>query len=380
MDPQISVQWIKRRGYDGEFLKVRKPKLYLGIGQKEAGKSALNEAIAYQHGKTVDLFGSRDCEGLAWCRSPFDNVLFITGDSVDVKGSWNTVRVSDLTLNDIKRHDVALSVSAFHVSPSAEFYGLNKIIERLYQRYHWTVNDLWYIMVREASNFLYSRLKVAPNQTLAKADFLYLTREARHMGYAMGIDTIRWTGIDADVRGVSDYFLIKSLGIEGLPWNLRFAYRYLKPKGLARVPPWRFAVISRKGPIGIGSFDLPKWHKRPHENMLDMFGLDPEYGEVPDYGDQARNTVSDFEHKDIIVAYLEKGSMAKVAKQFVRSPATINDHIKEHDNGIDTHGFCPRCRRVRGPHETRRVGKDRRNKPVYDEIRSFEELQKVFAS
>jgi len=299
------------------------------------------------------------------------------GDSVDIKTSWNTTRVSDLTLNDIKRHDVTLTVSAFHPNRNAEFFGLNKVIETLYRRYSW--REVWYLMIREASNYLYSRLKVSPNQTLAKAEFLYLAREARHMGYAMGIDTIRWTGVDADVRGVSDYLFLKAVGIEGLPKSIRWIYSLIKAKSLMSVHPRAFAVISRKGPVGLGTFDLPKWHKKEGENMLDLFDLHPEYGDVPDYGDPTRNTVSDFEHKDIIVMYLRLGSMKKVAKEMLRSPATINDHIKEHDKEIDTMGFCPRCRRVRGSRQAMRVGKDRRKKPAYNSIHSWEELQKTFA-
>jgi len=381
--PRVRVWWIKKRGVDHDFIKFKKPSLHLGLGQKDTGKSALLEAIGVQgYANIIDLFGSRDNEGLSWCRSPLDKILFITGDSVDIKCSWNTIRISDLTLNDIRRHEVSLTVSAFHATRSMEFLGLNKIIDVLYRRYSW--QKVQYVMVREASNFIFSRLKVALNQTLAKADFLYLTREARHMGYAMGIDTIRWTGIDADVRGVADYVILKAVGIEGLPKSLRWVYKYIKPKSLMRVHPRAFALISRKGPVGFCTFDFPKWHKLEGENMLDLFDLHPEYGDTPDYGDQARHTVSDFEHKDIIVAYFSekspvRGSMAKVAKQFVRSPATINDHIKEHDKGIDLHGFCPRCRRVRGPLEGRRVGKDRRTTPVYDEVHSWEELQKTFA-
>lgn len=224
--PNIKVFWI--RGYDPRFIQFKKAVLYMGLGQKESGKSALLETVACRYPKVIDLFGSRDNEGLAWCRSPFKNsVLFVTGDNVDVKSRWDAKSVSEVKLSDFEKYRVVLSCSAFHSGVEAEFQAMNQIVLTLYRRTHW--EHLWFLMIREASNFIYSRLKISPNQTIAKADFLYLLREARHMGYPTGVDTLRWTGMDADARGIADYLFIKRVGVTGLPKELHFLYAYINP-------------------------------------------------------------------------------------------------------------------------------------------------------
>lgn len=84
-----------------------------------------------------------------------------------------------------------------------------------------------FLMVREASNFIYARVQISKFQHVAKADFLYLLREGRHMGLGIGVDTIRWTSIDKEVRDVSDYTYIKRVGTQGLPHDLRFVYSWM---------------------------------------------------------------------------------------------------------------------------------------------------------
>ncbi len=43
------------------------------------------------------------------------------------------------------------------------------------------------MIVREATNLYFSRLKIVANQTLAKSEMVYLIREARHAGVALGL-------------------------------------------------------------------------------------------------------------------------------------------------------------------------------------------------
>ena len=69
------------------------------------------------------------------------------------------------------------------------------------------------------------------------------------------------------------------------------------------------------------------------------------YGDVPDYGDENRNWLSDFEHRDIIIHRVEgtikdrhRTSMHKIAEDQHRSPQTVLRHIKDH-NARATIGF-----------------------------------------
>lgn len=373
--PTVKVWWV--RGWDREFIKFRNCVTYLVLGPKDSGKSAYLEAIAVQgqHDKIIDLFGSRDNEGLAWCRSPFkDKVLFVVGDTMDVKSQWDTKRVSDLRLHHFRKYKVILSVSSFHPSIDAEFEGMSRVVDVLWNRLSW--QKPWCLMIREASSYLYSRIKKGKRQDEAKADLLYLLREIRHMGIAVGVDTLRWTGVDADLRGPCDYVIIKRVGIEGLPNKLRWIYGRIAPHSLMNPHQRIYTVVSNKGPLGVGTFDLPYWHKRKKENLLDILGIKIDRGEAPDYGDQSRNTVNDYEHIRIVKAYFDdaklKGSMHKVAQAFTRSPSTIRNQIKFHDDMIGSLGECPRCRRVRGElsktpllHDKRQIGE------VYTDIDAF---------
>lgn len=69
-------------------------------------------------------------------------------------------------------------------------------------------------------------MKVAENKTQAKAEMGYLIREARHMGVAMGLDTQRYKAVDIDIRSTIDYLFFKCLGIDGLPRDLHWVYRF----------------------------------------------------------------------------------------------------------------------------------------------------------
>lgn len=371
--PNITAYWI--RGYDPRFMQFKKAVLYMGMGQKEAGKSALLEAIACRYPKVIDLFGSRDNEGVAWCRSPYKNsILFITGDNVDVKSQWDAKSISDVKLSDFEKYRIVVSCSAFHSNIEVEFHAMNQTTLLLYRRTHW--EQPWFLMVREAANFIYSRLKISPSQTIAKADFLYLLREARHMGYPTGVDTLRWTGMDADARGIADYIFIKRVGVTGLPKDLHFLYAYINPSSFMNIKPRIFVLVSNRGPLALGHFEYPWWHKKEKEDILKLLDIKIEAGDVPDYGDQARNTVSDFEHIRLVGMYLEVKSMQKVAKMLSRSPSTVNKQITEHDEEIRKAGCCSSCKRVRGIYQSALLVK--RGAKYGEPIKSFEEFEKTF--
>ena len=76
---------------------------------------------------------------------------------------------------------------------------------------------------------------------------------------------------------------------------------------------------------------------------------------MPDYGDENRNWLSDFEHRDIIIQRVEgtikdrhRTSMHKIAEDMNRSPQTVNRHIKAHNKEVKGRGYCIKCRRVQG--------------------------------
>lgn len=347
--PKIKLKWIRGAELSSAKVDFKKPLTHIYLGPKDAGKSSLQETCAAKYPKIIDLWGARDNEGLGWCRCKKfskNEILFVHGISAELSSGYDAINFDNLKFKDLKRYRVIISVSAFYSNMNEEFEGLNSILYRvLYQRTNW--KKPWFLMVREGANFLYSRIKIVKNQTIAKADFIYLLREARHMGYAIGVDTIKWTSIDLDIRHVSDYTWIKRVGIYGLPRDIRFIYRYINPPSLMDPKVECFVLLSSRGPIGIGRFEYPYWHKEEHENIVKKLGIKIEYHDLPKYTD-ARNTVSDFEHADIIRKRFQDGlSMNKIGKLIHRSPQTINQHIRNHNQAIEQKGFCPNCHRVK---------------------------------
>lgn len=85
--------------------------------------------------------------------------------------------------------------------------------------------------------------------------------------------------------------------------------------------------------------------------------------------------VADEEHLQIIDDYFRGVSIAKIVAKLSRKYATegydqVHAHIRVHDNRIQKHGFCDRCRRLKGTHETEKTHKP---KVVEDKLSPFDE-------
>lgn len=177
--------------------------------------------------------------------------------------------VKDFRLRDFTDYDVLISASPLYANADQQFLETNKLTDFLYKRFTW--NRLVYAIVREASNLYYSRLKVSENQLVAKASFIYMLREARHMGVALGLDNLRFYSIDIDVRNLADYTVIKSQGVHGLPKDLKWMYKYFYSGLVRNMKPSQFILITKRGRIGYGIFHEIPWHKQEkrihHQSM-----------------------------------------------------------------------------------------------------------------
>jgi hypothetical protein len=147
--------------------------------------------------------------------------------------------------------------------------------------------------VREAANLVYSRMKIGESQQVAKAELLYLMREARHAGLALGLDSQRHTAVDVDLRAQVDYLVIKNIGSLTLPDDLSWAYRVFNPPALRTLRPHEFLVLHRGGGVGMGVFELPPWHKLEHEDILGEVGLELRYLLPKQQGPQAKELVAE---------------------------------------------------------------------------------------
>ena len=349
----MKIRWI--RGNDR--ISYHRPSTWFALGIRGCGKSSLLEHIGENYlekGHTVlDLFGSRDGEGLAWLRSPYaeeKKILLVHGENVEVETEHDTKTVDQVKMLDFIRYDIIISSSPLYHSTDDEFYQSAKLTDKIYNRKSWS--KLCYAIVREAGNFYYSRLKVSENQVIAKAQMIYLIREARHVGLAMGLDTLRFYSIDIDIRSISDFVFIKSLGLAGLPSDLHWLYSYVEPHLFRHLSPDEFVIITKKGCIGYGVFPEVPWHKQEKENIIKKVGLDITYKEPVKKGENRGTfkTIGDREHAKIIELYNKGLSNNKIADKLGRSTRTIWIHIKTHNYQVQTLGLCPRCKRAESPY------------------------------
>jgi len=362
--PQIHVLgWLRGKGHPSTYLQwaFKKAKSWAILGEIETGKSSLGETIGSNYAETgcsiIDLYGSRDNEGLAWLRSPYKkNVLLLKGNSVQIDfNDADVMNALDFKLRHLDEYKVIISPASFYSSIREEWYAIGKLTEELWHRTFWDYPVA--MIIREASNLLYSRLSLGDTQALAKTYMAYFVREMRHVGFSIILDTIRWRSIDINFRSV-DYLIIKAQGIEGLSGSgLGFVYAYVDPRSLQKMGPAGAIVVCRRGPMGIFESDLPFWHKLEHENMLAIFGLHPEYKPLPNYGEKGFQRVGDFEHVRIIKMRIEKKSergralsMEKIAKILSRSPRTVQKHLEAHNNMVLGVGECDKCARVNAPY------------------------------
>lgn len=345
--PRIRVVWL--RG-EQETNFGRRPSTFFSLGTRGSGKSSLLEAIAARYPKVIDIFGSKDSECLSWCKpeSPFKDILFIKGRNIRIASNWPSVCVDKLTMQDFEQHQVITTTYAFYNTTHEYFEGLQKITTLLWdQRTFWS--DAWFILIREAANMIYARLQIVKDSDAAKADFLQMLREARHSGLAVGVDTIRWTNIDKEVRDVADYTFIKKTGAIGLPKDLRFIYKYVQPNSLMKMEPQNFVLLTIEGNLCMGKCDYPSWHKEEKENIIGNLGIEIEHlSEVEK--DQSYN-VGLLEHVKIMEKYKETMSMGKTAAQLKRSNATIFAQVKLHNENIKESGYCLECHKSSSPLE-----------------------------
>jgi hypothetical protein len=169
------------------------------------------------------------------------------------------------------------------------------------------------------------------------------------MGLSMGMDTLKFTSIDLDVRSVCDYLLFKSLGLLGLPKDLDWLYGYFDPAMLRSMKKPNFLIVSKNSSAGLGAFSEVSWHKQERENILRELDIKVEHGEQIKQAEDKGIflTVGDSEHGTIIEAYVSGLSMDKVSKQTRRSAHTISEHIHKHDEAVERSGFCPICQRIK---------------------------------
>lgn len=351
----MKIKW--KRGH--HTLNYTRPNIWFSLGVRGAGKSSFLETVATSYmekgASIVDLFGSRDGEGLAWLRSPDaedKRILLVRGENVDVDAPCDVKPVDELRMHDFEDYDIVISASPLYLSMDQEFLCAAQITDLLYKRL--APKRLVYGICREASNFYYSRLKVTDSQSFAKAQMIYLLRESRHVWLALGLDSIRFYSIDIDIRNLTDYLVIKSQGLPGLSKDLKWLYSIANPHKIRKLKQDEFLILVNDGSVGYGIFPEVPWHKKEKENIMKAVDIDVEYGEELKQGIQRGSfrTVGDKEHAEIIRLYIEEDlGLGKVGAELGRSSKTCLDHVHRHNASVERSGFCAPCKRVGTPYE-----------------------------
>lgn len=336
--PRLKISWIRGR----DKLHWNKTTHHICTGLRDTGKSALGESIADHYNQIIDFFGSRDNEGLCWLRSGRDNILLVVGDNCSLDASWDVETVDSLTFNKMDSYEVVITVPSFYSNIHGYFKGINRLTELFYKRF--TFSHPAMILIREGANFTYSRISKGETEKKAKADFIQFTREMRHFGYCIFLDTIRWTAVDKEMRDLADYVYIKDSGYVGLQSDISFLYKYIAPMSLAGLPPDKYIILTRNASIGVGTCDYPSYHKEPGENMMVAFELFPEFGEEIEAS--SPKVVGDFEHYDIVKLYDDGYTMSKISNRKHRSTSTVKGHIDKHNKDVLKRGNCRVCNRI----------------------------------
>jgi hypothetical protein len=346
-------------------LRYNIPQVMYAEGVRGSGKSVLIEHIGMNYlsyGCAVfDVFGSVTGEGLAWLRAPFIkdlNVLLLKGENVDVDCEWDVKTAEKLSLNDFLKYDLVISARPLYLNRDQEYSSVGLATNLLYSRFSW--NRIIYLLVREASSLWHSRLMISQKQTDLKSESVYMLRESRHLGLALGLDSLRYMGIDKDVRSHFDYMFIKAVGIEGLADELKWLYSFFSPSWVQNMKPHEFIIVNRKGPIGVGWCPMVEWHQREGENLLTKLGFKIDYDtdaakEGLDKG--TFSTVGDQEHSEMISLYIQGLGMDAVAIKVNRSGKTVCQHIHKHNRAVERSGFCGPCKRAMNPNWNKLVNR-----------------------
>ncbi|MCX6649986.1 MAG: hypothetical protein NTV61_11495 [Candidatus Bathyarchaeota archaeon] len=336
---KVPVRW--RLDWEWE-----RPNRYLFVGLAGCGKSNLNEHFAANHRRVLDIFSSRDNESLCWLRksSPFDDILLFGGDNSVVESSWPYKKVSDLRISDFTSHEAVVTADAFYTSQEVKFASIQQAADLLYLRKSWKQGDIIYLLLRETMSLLYSRISLGQGEKEAKAALLTFLRELRHFGVSFGADSLRWTGIEKELRDLADYTIFKQLGEKGLPADKRWLYTLVRPQTFAHMKPNESIVVSKEGSVAYLKTPLLPYHKQEGVNLLDELGISVSFSE--EIEDTTSTRLGDREHESLVRAYLELESMEDTAKKVRRGLATVSRQVAAHNSDFDTLGQCRRCARL----------------------------------
>ena len=350
--PKIEYTWHR----DGEKINWKRPLRIMALGIQGSAKSSILEVGAIRYPKIIDILGDEDGESLCWCKPEFitwyieqyghpPRILLLIGEGVKVASQFETMTATEFNLQIMKAYDIFIAAEILHQTAKDYHITMQKIIGVLEKIKYW--DEAWCLLIREATDWAYARIKIFKDDEASKADLAKFYKRNRHRGLAIFMDSLRWTDLDKLFRDLSDYIIIKQLGDQGLPKDLRYCYRYWTPKSLRWLEKNIFGIKSVRGSIGTGRFKKPSWHKEENEDILKSTGIEVKWtGKVET--EERRYGITDMEHAEIIEKVIELKSQGKAAKETVRSKSSINEQVKRHNMAIKRFSDCPICKHGKG--------------------------------
>ena len=308
-------------------------------------------------------------EALCWCKPEFEatfraiygcapNILLVHGFDKVLSCKFDTCTLSELNLDMMEQHDVITTVEPFFSTEDEYYDALGKLVHVLWkERQVFKKGDIFFCLVREASNWIHSKNKVIKDDRGSEAEFIKSVRECRHHAISIAVDSLRFVNVLKELRDISDYTWIKQVGGQGLPKDLHWLYGLITPFSFTRMAVDTFILNTAKGSVGYGYCDSVSWHKKEGEDILKNCKIEIHDADVDKKIpiDEKPYEVGSFEHYQVIKNYLETKSMPKTAEILDRSYKTVNNHITEHNKEIDETQECSKCRTAKAPFSKIRI-------------------------
>ena len=338
------VCFRKRNQFSGH-IDVDAPLRYVANGISGAGKSELIRNVSAHFPKMVGLYGSADDETLADLRAfdyrnkvgarigknleNWERGLIIGPSTTSVASSYDYVTYDDLTLHDIENHGVIVCPRRVYPSIRSFFRATEHIVDVLQQRED--ERPVWFLKILEAANVLYARTTIGHVRAAdAKAYLIFLQRELRHSGLALGVDSQYSVSMDKEIRTNAEYTFWKNMGSDKIPKDVNWMQGWVTPDGFAGMYPNEFVCKDKWGGIYLGTAKMPPWYRRHREKLYETLGIKRDVGEAS-LVDELPDDNTDIElHQEIVKAYVKMRTLKGTARESGHDRDTCRSHIESH--------------------------------------------------
>jgi hypothetical protein len=283
----LKVNWIYGYPDDPPLTSRKLPTLrniatHRILGDRFTGKSALGEAISFDYlaeGSTLyDFYAANDNESLAALNGPYkDRAVLVHGDQVKLGGNFETLKISELDPRRTADGKLFITCKAFYPGEEEHYGALFSFTRKVQTRNSWDRVDV--LFIREAQEYISSKLRTGQSRTRKEAaeDFLDFHNQCYHSGMAVVLDSQREMEVAKGARELSTFTYFKNLGAQEIPrriwWIASDRFANFDLDALRRLKPNQFVIMTNRNSVGLGVFDMPRWHINRGEGLLGKLGI-----------------------------------------------------------------------------------------------------------